>query len=120
MKKKGIVLIILLCILLGTLLVYKAVGGAMLRQKTYDFLEEKGYSKSDISDVEIRHSFLNKLLSYNEWRIFVTFQREPEVVFAFTYRNGEIIRQGVSSPGLLEKEEILAYEEMLDNGELKK
>ena len=33
----------------------------------------EGEDFRDISDVEIKHSFLNRLLSYNEWRIFVTF-----------------------------------------------
>ncbi|MBQ7001435.1 MAG: DUF3139 domain-containing protein [Oscillospiraceae bacterium] len=116
MKRKMILFCLVLCLTAG--MTYKAVGSIVVRSKTYAFLEESGYTKADISDVEIKHSFLNKLLSYNEWRIFVTFQKEPDIVFAFTRRNGEILRQGVSSTPMLEKDEILAYKEMFDQGEL--
>ena len=118
MKKKIVLFCLVLCLITGAMMTYKAVGGMFVRNKTYAFLEERGYTKNDISDVEIKHSFLNKFLSYNEWRIFVTFQKEPNIVFAFTHRNGEILRQGVSSTPMLEKDEILAYKEMFDHGEL--
>ena len=115
MKKKTVLFCLLLCLVAG-MMTYKAAGSILVRNKTYGYLEQKGYSKSDISGVEIKHSFLNKLLSYNEWRIFVTFQKEPDIVFAFTYRNGEILRQGVTGEELLGKDEILDYEEKLESG----
>ena len=118
MKKKTVLFCALLCFIAGTIMVYKVAGEVLIRNKTYAFLEERGYTERDISDVEIKHSFLNRLLSYNEWRIFVTFEKEPDIIFAFTHRNGEILRQGVSSTPMLEKNEILAYKEMFDHGEL--
>ena len=83
------------------------------------FLETKGYTKSDISNMEIKHSFLNKILFYNEWIILVEFESESDIIFAFTYRNKEIIKQGVTSDDLLDKDEIREYDEKFKNGELK-
>jgi len=70
--------------------------------------------------MEIKHSFLNKILFYNEWIILVEFESESDIIFAFTYRNKEIIKQGVTSDDLLDKDEIREYDEKFKNGELKK
>ncbi|MBE5820207.1 MAG: DUF3139 domain-containing protein [Clostridiales bacterium] len=117
MKKKYILFIII--IIIAIMLFYKLIVGNIIKNKTYDYLESKGYMQEDISNIEIKHSFLNKLLSYNEWRIFVEFNSEPNVIFAFTYRNKEIIKQGVSSDPMLNKEEIREYDDKFNNGELK-
>lgn len=119
MKKQVFILILLLILISGSIILYKVVAGNDIRNKTLEFLEEKGYTESDIFSVEIKHSFINRLLSYNEWRIFVVFNSEPDIEFAFTYRNNEIIRQGVSSHSLLGKEEILNFEKQFDDGELR-
>lgn len=118
MKKKYILFIII--IIIAIMLFYKLIVGNIIKNKTYDYLESKGYMQEDISSIEIKHSFLNKLLSYNEWRIFVEFNSEPNVIFAFTYRNKEIIKQGVSSDPMLNKEEIREYDDKFNNGELKR
>ena len=98
---------------------YKFMATNDIKAKTSDFLATKGYTQADISDIEIKHSFLNKLLGYNEWRIFVEFASEPDVIFAFTYRNNEIIKQGVTADTLLDKDERLAYDAKFNNGDLK-
>ena len=64
------------------------------------------------------HSYLNKLLSYNEWRISVEFEKEPEILFWFTYRDNKIVFQGVSSEPMLDKESILDYSERFKKGTL--
>ena len=119
MKKRVIILLMMLTIILVSVILYKAIAGNEIKSRTIDYLEEKGYTAHDISSIEINHSFINKLLSFNEWRIFVVFKSEPDIVFAFTYRNEEIIRQGVSSNSLLEKEEILSFEKRFDAGDLR-
>ncbi len=87
---------------------------------TYDYLETQGYTKDDIKEIEIDHSVMNTILGYNEWRIHVEFKSEPDIMFAFAYRDDEIIRQGIKSDiRQLEKDEIKAYDEKFDNGELK-
>ena len=119
MKRKGLIFLLILILFLGSLMVYQIVTEHRIREETTLFLASRGYSPEDVSRLEINHSFLNRLLGYNEWRIFITFHREPDITFAFTWRGGSILRQGVSSDALLNKEEILAFERKFDNGELK-
>ena len=120
MKKKIIIICLLTAVIIAGIMFYKFAAGNDIRNKTYDYLETKGYTEDDIADIEIKHSFINKILSYNEWRIFVEFESTPNVIFAFTYRNNEIIKQGVSSTPMLDKDEISEYDNKFNNGELKK
>ena len=89
-----------------------------IKTYTYTELEYRGYTAKDIRKIEIKHSYLNKILSYNEWRISVEFDKEPKVLFWFTYRDDKIIFQGVSSEPMLDKESILDYSERFKNGTL--
>ncbi|MCH1949670.1 hypothetical protein MCJ35_10710 [Enterocloster sp. OA13] len=120
MKKKlkislGIILVLALAIVS-----YKLIASNSIKDKTYSHLETIGYTQNDIDNVEIKHSFLNKLLGYNEWRIFVEFESEPDIIFAFTYRDKQIIRQGITSKVTqLDIAEIEEYDSKFDNGELK-
>lgn len=120
MKKKikislGIILVLALAIVS-----YKHIASNSIKDKTYSHLETIGYTQNDIDNVEIKHSFLNKLLGYNEWRIFVEFESEPDIIFAFTYRDKQIIRQGITSKVTqLDIAEIEEYDSKFDNGELK-
>lgn len=99
---------------------YKLMAGRRIEDKTYAYLETVEYTQNDIKDIEIKHAFLNKLLGYNEWRIFVEFQREPNIIFAFTYRDHEIIKQGTKSEtAQLDINEIRTNNAMFENGELK-
>ena len=120
MKKKlkislGIILVLALAIVS-----YKLIASNSIKDKTYSHLETIGYTQNDIDNIEIKHSFLNKLLGYNEWRIFVEFESEPNIIFAFTYRDKQIIRQGITSKVTqLDIAEIEEYDSTFDNGELK-
>ena len=95
---------------------YKLVLEISLLLKTE--LENRGYTSQDVSEIKINHSYLNKILSYNEWRISVEFEKEPDILFWFTYRDDKIVFQGVSSEPMLDKEEILDYSERFKNGTL--
>ena len=89
-----------------------------IRTYTYTELEYRGYTAEDVSEIKIKHSYLNRILSYNEWRISVEFEKKPDVFFWFTYRDDKIIFQGVSSDPMLDKETILDYSERFKNGTL--
>ena len=89
-----------------------------IRTYTYTELEYRGYMAQDVNEIKIKHSYLNRMLSYNEWRISVEFVKEPDVLFWFTYRDDKIIFQGVSSEPMLDKESVLVYSEKFKNGTL--
>ena len=87
-----------------------------IKTYTYTELEYRGYTAQDISEIKIKHSYLNRILSYNEWRISVEFEKEPNILFWFTYRDNKIIFQGVSSEPMLDKEAVLDYSERFKKG----
>lgn len=89
-----------------------------IKTYTYTELEYRGYTTQDVSEIKITHSYLNRILSYNEWIISVEFKKEPDILFDFTYRDDKIIFEGISSQPLLDKEEILDYSERFKNGTL--
>ncbi len=107
-------------VLLLTLSVTACTTSSDIEDETLAFLEAYGYERSDVNDIEVDHSYINKILGYNEWRIFVEFKSEPDIIFAFTYRNDEIVQQGIKSNSRqLDKDEIRMYDENFTNGELK-
>lgn len=116
--KRLIAVCVVIVILVTAIFAYKEIGGKAIESKTYEHLLTKGYDREDVLDIEVLHSFVNKLLSYNEWRICVRFKAEPNVEFWYTYRNQEILRQGVSGTPLLDKDEMQEYDRKYDSGEL--
>ena len=106
MNKKKIIMAVLLLIIVA-LCLNVFVQKKFIKTYTFTELEYRGYTAQDVSEIEIKHSYLNRILSYNEWRISVEFVEEPNVLFWFTYRDGKIIFQGVSSEPMLAKEAIL-------------
>lgn len=89
-----------------------------IKTYTYTELECRGYTAQDVSEIKIEHSYLNRILSYDEWIISVEFKKEPDILFRFTYRDEKIIFEGVSSEPMLDKEEILDYSEKYKKGTL--
>ena len=89
-----------------------------IRTYTYTELEYRGYTPQDVREIKIEHSYLNRILSYNEWIISVEFEKEPDILFQFTYRDDKIIFEGVSSELMLDKDEILGYSERFKIGTL--
>ena len=89
-----------------------------IRTYTYTELEYRGYTAQDVSELKIKHSSLNRILGYNEWRISVEFEKEPNVLFWFTYRDDKIVFQGVSSEPMLDKDSVLDYSERFKKGTL--
>ena len=86
MKKKVITgcCILLVLIILGGFL-YVGIGRNNLENKMWDYLEQENYSETDIQSLEVKHSFMNILLSYNEWTIEVVYEDEPTSVYKYTF-----------------------------------
>ena len=120
MKKKKIIItiVIILVVFIFLLCMNVLIQQKFIKTYTYTELEYRGYTAQDIREVKIMHSYLNRILSYNEWRISVEFEKEPNILFWFTYKDNKIIFQGVSSEPMLDKEEILDYSERFKNGTL--
>ena len=120
MRRKNVfittMVILIMCIVALCLNVF--IQQKFIRTYTYTELEYRGYTAQDVSEIEIKHSYLNRLLSYNEWRISVEFEKEPDILFWFTYRDNKIIFQGVSSEPMLDKDATLDYSERFKNGTL--
>lgn len=117
-KKLFIAIIIVLFVLISMLSLNVFVQQKFIKTYTYTELEYRGYSPQDVHEITIKHSYLNRILSYNEWRISVEFEKEPDILFWFTYRDNKIIFQGVSSEPMLDKESVLDYSERFKNGTL--
>ena len=120
MRKNTFIKTIIIILLL---VIFVLVFNVLIQQKfiktyTYTELENRGYTTQDVKEIKIKHSYLNKILSYNEWRISVEFEKEPNILFWFTYRDNKIIFQGVSSEPMLDKESILDYSERFKDGTL--
>lgn len=120
MKRKKVLIatIIALVVFAVVLCLNVFVQQKFIKTYTYTELEYRGYTAQDVDEIKINHSYLNRLLSYNEWRISVEFVKVPDVLFWFTYRDDKIIFQGVSSEPMLDKESILDYSERFKNGTL--
>ena len=117
-KKAFKTIIIVLLILIILLYLNVLIQKKFIKTYTYTELENRGYTVQDVSEIKINHSYLNKILSYNEWRISVEFDKEPDILFWFTYKNNKIVFQGVSSEPMLDKESILNYSERYKRGTL--
>ena len=117
-KKAFIIGVVVLVVIVFALNLNVFVVKKFIKTYTYAELENRGYTAQDVSEIIIKHSYLNRILSYNEWIISVEFKKEPDVLFRLTYRNDKIIFEGVSSEPMLDKEEILDYSERFKNGTL--
>lgn len=97
MKKKTSITIVIGFLLLAiSSFVYVSMGTNKINNQMRQELETKGYSDQDILKVEVTHSFFSVLLSYNEWNIMVEYVDEPEVLYSYTIKDGEIVFTGVS------------------------
>ena len=105
MKKKLMtgICIFLAVIILGSFL-YVGIGKNTIKNKMRDYLKQNNYSETDIQSIEVKHSFVNILLSYNEWTIDVVYEDEPTSVYSYTLKDGTIVESGVS--GTTDKENL--------------
>lgn len=117
-KKYILLFFIILLIIFIAFTLNVAINKKFIKSYTYVEIENRGYTSSDVSEINIYHSYINKILGYNEWRISVEFEKEPNIYFWFTYRDEKIIFQGVSSAPMLDKERTIEYSEKFKKGNL--
>lgn len=105
MKKKSTIIIVavLLTIVLCAV-IYVGVGSNSIKDKMWDYLQENNYEEADIQSINVKHSFINIILSYDEWIIDVVYADEPTSVYTYTFRDGNIVEGGVS--GTTDKEDL--------------
>ena len=71
-----------------------------VKNKVLDYLHEYGYSESDISEIQVKRSYMNLLWSYNEWDIQVEYHDQPGVIYHYAVKNGGVVHSGVSGAEL--------------------
>lgn len=110
--KKRILLfsiVVIVLILVG----YVKINTKKVYNATEKYLiENRGYKKTEISNIEVKHSFLNPILSYEEWNIKVSFKDEPNVEYSYYYKDNKITQGGGS--GYLD-DGIYDHEESFNN-----
>ena len=105
MKRKRLYIAVgILAVIVLTCLIYVLAGTKNTEKLMWAYLEDKGYTAEEIQDIDVNHSFLNIILSYNEWTIHVRYADEPDALYAYTVKNGQIKDSGVS--GSVEKEDL--------------
>ncbi len=105
MKKKVIIgICIFLVVLISGVFSYVGIGKNIIENKMWDYLKQENYIETDIQSIEVKHSFANILLSYNEWIINVVYEDEPTSVYNYTLKDGNIVVSGVS--GTTDKEDL--------------
>lgn len=107
----------ILCVVVWVVVIacsYYGIKWNIVQDKIYSYLETYGYTEDDIERVGLNLKFSWK----NEWQIVVEFKKEPKILYWFTYRNHEIIKDWVAAAKIPHKE-FIEYENMFENGELK-
>ena len=92
--------------LILAVLIYVGIGRHRMDKLLHEHLSAQGYTDADISRYTISHSFLNRILSYPEWRIEVVFADEPDVVYEYGYWNGDVSQGSAHSDRIREKEDL--------------
>lgn len=110
-------LIPILVIIIG-LAIYPSLYKGTIKDYTRDYVVEQGYPAQSIKNIEVLHSYSAKILGYNEWKITVEFEKEPNIFFWFTYRDDRVVYQGVSSEPLMDKEMVIKYSDKFKAGTL--
>ena len=100
----GILVITIICV------VYVVAGSTARKNELLSYLENKGYSHSEILNIRIQHSFANTFLGYQEWGGSVIFEDEPNITYHYGFVSGSReISQGSFSgdDGTKDKDELL-------------
>lgn len=118
-RKKALTFsIAVLAIIVIALCLNVFVQQKFIRTYTCTEIEYRGYTTKDVAGIRIDHSYIRRILGYNEWRISVEFEKEPNVFFWFTYRDQKIVFEGVSSEPMMNREKAVECSEKFKNGAL--
>ena len=89
--KKKIIIIGVFAVVSFLLCMHVFIQQKIIKTYTYTEIEYRGYTAQDISNIKFDHSYFRRILGYNEWRISVEFEKEPNVFFWFTNKDNKII-----------------------------
>lgn len=109
MKKRSLIIVLTVLIIVSvtivlSALIYVGVGSNNVKDKMWDYLKENNYEETDIQSIKVKHSFINIILSYDEWIIDVVYADEPTSVYYYTLKDGNIVESGVT--GTTDKEDL--------------
>lgn len=104
MKKKIFIMVTSLVIIALACSIYVFNGTRNAEKLMWGYLEAKGYDTEQIGNIDVKHSFLNIILSYNEWTINVQYVDEPNAIYIYTIKDGQIKDAGIS--GNVDKEDL--------------
>ncbi len=105
MKRKILIIVISILVIIAIICsIYVFRGTKNAEKLMWEYLETKGYATEHIENIDVKHSFLNIVLSYNEWIIKVQYVDEPNAIYIYTIKDGQIKVAGVS--GSVNKEDL--------------
>lgn len=105
MKRKGIIILVcIVAVIAVSCTIYVFAGTKKAENLMSEYLDVKGYTQTEIQSIDINHSFINMVLSYNEWNITVIYTDEPTSIYSYNMKDGNIIEGGVS--GTTDKEDL--------------
>ncbi|MDD4729735.1 MAG: DUF3139 domain-containing protein [Dysgonamonadaceae bacterium] len=104
MKRKGIILAVIMVVIILSCSIYVFAGTKKAEKLMWEYLDEKGYMTTEIQSIDVNHSFMNIILSYNEWNIAVVYSDEPTSIYSYHIKNSSIVESGVS--GTTDKEDL--------------
>ncbi len=105
MKKLWFFLVVgLLAIAIAAGFLVSSARTKRVEELMWSYLEDRGYDREEILAVEVGHSYLSVILSYDEWAIRVQYVDEPQASYFYTIKDGEIKSAGVS--GSVDKENL--------------
>lgn len=94
----------ILAVVILACFIYVFAGTKRAERLMREYLADQGYAAAEIQSVDVKHSFLNIALSYNEWSIRVQYVDEPGALYYYTVKDGQIKAAGVS--GNVDKEDL--------------
>ena len=103
-KKRIYIAVGILAVIVPSCFLYVYAGTKKTEKLMREYLNNQGYTAEEIQEIEVNHSFLNIVLSYNEWTIQVRYTDEPDAIYIYTNKHGQIIDSGVT--GSVDKEEL--------------
>ena len=110
-SKRSTIIFLSVCLIAALgISIYVVVGSAARKNELLSYLENKGYTHSEIQNVKIQHSFTNIFLGYQEWGGLVIFEDEPNITYhyGFVSGSGEISQGSFSGDdGTRNKDELL-------------
>jgi hypothetical protein len=97
LRKYTIVILIIIVIAIPTysLVINPWMQKDQIEEAIIKHLKERGYSQNDYS-LSVNFHWENKLFGYDQYRIKVIYQDEPDVNYLYSYRNKQIFPNGIA------------------------